>query len=177
MKLPDTKLLLWISLSSLLLAGCHEAAEPEVVLEGAVQKITAKFSSVSHISTSELAEWLADPDREPPLLLDVREPREYAVSHLPGAIRVSPDATSDQLRDEIDLSRPIVLYCSIGYRSAALAERLTAAGAAQAMNLEGSLFKWANEGRPMLRDGEITDRAHPYNKKYGRMLRESLRAE
>lgn len=164
-------------LSSLLLTSCNQAKEPEAILNAAVQEITAEFSTVPQISTGELAGWLADSTREAPLLLDVRQPEEYAVSHLPGAIRVSPDASADQLRDDFDLSRPLVLYCSIGYRSSALAEQLIAAGATQAMNLEGSIFKWANEGRPLRRDGEATEQAHPYNRKYGRMLREPLRAE
>ena len=166
-----------IGLFGLLLTSCNQAKEPEAILDAAVQEISAEFSTVPQISTGELAAWLADTTREAPLLLDVREPEEYAVSHLPGAIRVSPKATPDQLQDAIDLSRPLVLYCSIGYRSSALAEQLTAAGAAQAMNLEGSLFKWANEGRPLRRDGQATKQAHPYNKKYSRMLREPLRAK
>lgn len=166
-----------IGLSSLLLTSCQAAKEPEAILDTAVQEITAEFSTVPQISTSELATWLADSTREPPLLLDVREPEEFDVSHLPGAIRIAPDTSVNQLRDEIDLSRPLVLYCSIGYRSSALAEQLIAAGAAQAMNLEGSIFKWANEGRSLRRDGQATKQAHPYNKKYGRMLRKPLRAE
>jgi rhodanese-related sulfurtransferase len=166
-----------IGLSSLLLTSCNQAKEPEVILDAAVQEITAKFNTVPQISTSELAAWLADPNREPPLLLDVREPEEYAVSHLPDAIRISPDASADQLRDKIDLSRPLVLYCSIGYRSSALAEQLIAAGAIQAMNLEGSIFKWANEGRPMLRDRSATNKVHPYNQRFARMLLKPLRAE
>jgi rhodanese-related sulfurtransferase len=166
-----------IGLASLLLTSCQQAKEPEAALDAAVQEISAEFSSVPQISTGELAAWLADSTREPPLLLDVREAEEYDVSHLPGAVRVTPGATAEQLRDQIDFSRPLVLYCSIGYRSSALNEQLIAAGAEQAMNLEGSIFKWANQGRPLIRDNEATDKVHPYNRRFGRMLREPLRAE
>lgn len=166
-----------ISLSGLLLMGCQQAEEPQAILDAAVREISAEFSTVPQISTGELAAWLADSNREPPVLLDVRELGEYAVSHLPSAIRVAPDATAEQLRDKIDFTRPLVLYCSIGYRSSALAERLIAAGAVNAMNLEGSIFKWANEGRPLIHDGQDTDKVHPYNRKFGRMLRAPLRAE
>lgn len=168
------KALQLISLTTLLLAGCHKASNAKTELETMIQKVSSEFSEVPQISTTDLAAWLADPARVRPILLDVREPDEYAVSHLAEAIRVSPDATADQLIDKIDFSRPIVLYCSVGYRSSALARRLIAARAEQAMNLEGSIFKWANEGRPMVRDGEATDKAHPYNRKFGRMLKEPL---
>ena len=164
-----------ISLTTLLLAGCSQASNPAAELETMIHTVSSDFSDVPQIPTSDLAAWLADPTRGPPILLDVRAPEEFAVSHLPGAIWVSPDATSDQLLGRIDFSRPIILYCSVGYRSSVLARRLIAAGAEQTMNLEGSIFKWANEGRPMVRDGEATDKAHPYNRKFGRMLQEPLR--
>lgn len=168
------KTLRLISLSSLLLAGCHKA-DPEVELETMIVEVSEKFSDVSGISTPDLAKWLADSSRAQPQLLDVREPEEYAVSHLAGATRVSPDATAKQLAGKIDFTRPIVLYCSVGYRSSVLARRLAVAGAKQTMNLEGSIFKWANEGRPMVSDSGATDKAHPYNRKFGRMLREPIR--
>ena len=163
-----------ICLLSMLLVGCQKAANPEAELEAMTRKISSKFSDVPRISTSDLATWLANSARVSPILLDVREPDEFAVSHLSGAIRVSPDATPDQLIGKIDFSRPIVLYCSVGYRSSVLARRLVAAGAEHAMNLEGSIFKWANEGRPMFRDTGATDKAHPYNRKFGSMLHPNL---
>ncbi|MGZ0655613.1 rhodanese-like domain-containing protein [Coraliomargarita sp. W4R53] len=169
-------LLYWISLSALLLSGCHNASTPEAELETMIQEVSTKFNEVPQVPTSELAEWLADPTHVAPILLDVREPDEYAVSHLPGAIQVSPDATAQQLIDQIDFTRPIMVYCSVGYRSSMLARRLIASGATETMNLEGSIFKWANEGRPMLKESGATDKAHPYNRKFGRMLQESLRA-
>jgi rhodanese-related sulfurtransferase len=172
------KTLKMLGLSSLLATGCQEAAvTPEAALDSAVQQITAEFSNVPQISTTELSAWLADPSREPPILLDVREPEEFAVSHLPGAIRIEPDATPEQVLEHMSPSRPLVLYCSIGYRSSELAESLIAAGAEYVINLEGSIFKWANEGRPLIHDGQGTDKVHPYNRRFGRMLHAPLRAE
>jgi rhodanese-related sulfurtransferase len=169
------KILNIICLSTAILAGCHKPPNPEAELETMTRKVSSEFSDVPQISTSDLATWLAVPARVHPQLLDVRELDEYAVSHLAGAIQVSPDATSDQLIGKIDFSKPVVLYCSVGYRSSVLARRLIAAGAKETMNLEGSIFKWANEGRPMFRDSGRTHKAHPYNRKFGRMLQEPLR--
>lgn len=165
-----------ICLSTALLAGCHKASSSEAQLETMIHEVSSEFSDVPQISTSDLAAWLADPARVQPQLLDVREPEEFAVSHLPGAIRISPDATSDQLTGKVDFSKPIVLYCSVGYRSSVLARRLISAGAKQAMNLEGSIFKWANEGRAIVRDKAPADKVHPYNRKFSRMLRVPLRS-
>ncbi len=46
----------------------------------------------------------------------------------------------------------------------------------KAYNLEGSLFKWANEGRPMVNsEGVKTIHAHPYSVVWGRLLHRALR--
>lgn len=164
------------TLSAVILAGCKGPSSPEVELETMTRRISTEFSEVPRISTADLASWMADPTRQPPQLIDVREPAEYAVSHLPGAIRVAPDATAEQVTSRVDPARPIVVYCSVGYRSSILAKRLVAAGTKQTMNLEGSIFKWANEDRPLVRDGGPTRSVHPYNGTFGRMLREDLRA-
>lgn len=134
-----------------------------------------KFPTVPRLQTRELAAWLDDPKRPPPLLLDVREPAEFAVSHLPDARQVEPGADPAGLALPHD--RPIVAYCSVGYRSADLAERLRKAGFSDVRNLEGSIFQWANEGRPLVRAGQPVRQVHPYNKTWGLLLQPSLRAE
>ncbi|MEM1057110.1 MAG: rhodanese-like domain-containing protein [Bacteroidota bacterium] len=130
------------------------------------------------ISTSQLASWLADSSRTP-LLLDAREADEYAVSHLPGAVRVDPDASADDLTNQLGglaEAGEVVVYCSVGYRSGGVVERLREAGYENVFNLEGSIFRWANEGRPLVRDGEPVGLVHPYNRTWGRLLHKDLRA-
>ena len=126
--------------------------------------IRLKFPSVRHISTAELAAWLEDGHRKPPLLLDARTLEEYAVSHLPHAHLVSLDV--QELIDSTQLfpSTPIVTYCSVGYRSALLAHRLQQEGYEQVVNLEGSLFAWFNENRPVCQNGQQVGQIHPYNR-------------
>jgi rhodanese-related sulfurtransferase len=109
-------------------------------------------------------------------LLDVRTPKEFAVSHLPGAQLIAPDAKPEDVLAKLDRKRPVVVYCSVGYRSSKLAERLQAAGLAQVMNLEGSIFAWANEDRALEKDGQPATQVHPYNKRYGQMLKPERRA-
>ena len=138
-------------------------------------KIRHDFPEVKRISTAELAAWLADTARPAPLLLDVRTQAEYDVSHLQNAVRVEPDASASVVPPPKD--RPIVTYCSVGYRSGAFAEKLRAAGFSNVVNLEGSIFAWANEGRPVFRDGVQVEKVHPYNWTWGLLLRKEHRAD
>ncbi|MEH2270295.1 MAG: rhodanese-like domain-containing protein [Nostoc sp.] len=52
-----------------------------------------------------------------PLLVDVREPSEYRSGHIPGATNI-PLRTLARNLSKIPSDRPVVLYCSAGYRSA-----------------------------------------------------------
>jgi hypothetical protein len=134
--------------------------------------VRSRFPQVHQLQTAELADWLANAHREPPLLLDVRTEPEFKVSHLPGAVRIDPSAKGTQLRAFLEHHRPIVVYCSGGYRSSELATRLRAAGQTNVSNLEGSIFAWANEDRPLVTGSNQPVRVvHPYNQTFGKLLR------
>lgn len=146
-------------------------------MAAALLGIRVAFRQVAQISTAELAAWRADPTRPTPLLLDVREPGEFAVSHLAGARNVPWESDWSTLLKETPKTQPIVVYCSIGYRSSALARKLQAAGFVEVVNLEGSIFKWASESRPLIRpDGSAARVVHPYDASWGRLIAPSLRA-
>ena len=100
----------------------------------------------------------------------------WARPFLAGAIRISPDSNVAEALARINPHRTVVVYCSVGYRSSQLARRLQRAGFTNVMNLEGSIFAWANEGRPLVANGHSATLVHPYNRKFGRMLKPSLRA-
>ncbi|MGI8819291.1 MAG: rhodanese-like domain-containing protein [Chthoniobacterales bacterium] len=137
-------------------------------------KIRHDFPDVPRISTGELASRLDDRTQPPPLLLDIRTRAEFDVSHLRDAVWVEPSAPASVV--SAPKTRPIVTYCSVGYRSGAFAEKLRAAGYTNVVNLEGSIFRWANEGRPVFRDGQRVERVHPYNRIWGTLLRKKYRA-
>ena len=136
------------------------------------------YPQVQQVTTKQVNQWMADPSE--PLLLDVREPKEFAVSHLHGAVNVSPSASASMLEQSIlsrvDKGHRIVTYCSVGVRSAILAERLQEAGFTRVYNLNGSIFLWANEGRPVYRGDSVVSRVHPYDTHWGQLLRPRLRA-
>lgn len=111
------------------------------------------------------------------VLLDVREPAEYAVSHLAGAVRVDPDAGADGVLAAIGRIAPgaqLIAYCSVGERSSRLAGRTQAAlrshGAAGVANLRGGIFAWHNQRRALVNTQGPTDAIHGFDAKWSRLL-------
>lgn len=137
--------------------------------------IHAKFPTVKHLSITELADWLKRDSA--PLLLDARTPAEYQISHLPEAQLVTENWLEDAKQLETLQSKPIVVYCSVGYRSAKLAAALQEKGFEQVFNLEGSIFAWANAGYPVYRGTEQVSQVHPYNAAWGKLLNENLHSD
>jgi rhodanese-related sulfurtransferase len=155
---------------------CAGALRAESLRWGMVKgRIRREFPQVQSITTEKLAAILADRNAAKPLLLDVRTAAEFQVSYLAGARRIGPG--DRDVRMEAPKETPIVTYCSVGYRSARLAERLEAAGFTNVRNLEGSLFQWANEGRPIVSSAEHAGKVHPYNGWWGMLLNRDRRAK
>ena len=138
------------------------------------RKIRTLFPSVRHLSIAELDMWLNDTNREPPLLLDSRDLEEYKVSHLPGAIHAGPETDFNKILPEPESKRPIVIYCSVGYRSSVMAKELQANGYTNVYNLEGSIFEWANTGRSVYCGREEVQVVHPYDEEWGLFLNPEL---
>ena len=165
--------------SSLIISGLlpHVASSESIGWRLIKLSIRIQFPSAAEISTQSLAEWLADQDREKPLLLDTRAPEEFAVSRLPDAI--TAPSLEDALKALVNVAKdyPIVAYCSVGYRSAKLVEKLQAKGFVNVYNLEGSIFEWVNSGRAVYRDHEEVIVVHPYNRVWGRLLNEQYQSD
>ena len=79
--------------------------------------------------------------------LDVREPKEFAVSHLPGAVNI-PVGQIQQRVAEIPTGRLAVFICRSGTRSLTASAIATRAGLTNAAHLEGGLLAWAKEVDP-----------------------------
>jgi rhodanese-related sulfurtransferase len=100
----------------------------------------------------------------------VRSRNERGVSMLPGAIGADGDAGAVVMLATLDPAAPVVAYCAGGLRSARAARKLIAAGHTRVYNLEGGIFAWANENRPLVVDGRPTRYAHPVDAKWGALL-------
>jgi len=143
----------------------------------AVSVVRDRFPDVSHLPPRELAIWLADAARPSPLLLDARSEEEFAVSHLAGARRIDPAADASTLRVVATSDRPVVVYCSAGYRGSQVARRLHEVGAQDVANLEGGIFAWVNDGFDVVRNGEKAREVHPHLRIFARLLRRDRRPE
>jgi rhodanese-related sulfurtransferase len=158
--------------SLLCLLALQTGCSQDLTWQAVEHMIATDYPDVPSISTDSLAERLTKETR--PLLLDARSPEEYAVSHLRGARRVAPSAEAYPALDTLASGRPIVVYCSVGYRSAGVARTLRDQGFTNVANLKGSIFRWANEGRPVYRDGQRVSAVHPYDASWGTLLEDSL---
>lgn len=151
--------------------GCGNCAEG-ISWDQILSRVRRGFPDVRMTTTRELADWQADAERDPPLLLDVRAAEEFQVSHLRGAVRVDSDSALRTALNGVDPDQPIVVYCSVGYRSAKAVRDIQKMGYPNVSNLEGSIFAWANEGRPIFRGGEPVSKVHPYDEQWGTLLDE-----
>lgn len=150
-----------------LFSGCQRNA-PD--WDGILAEVDSKFPDVQHISIDDFTRDY----QQNALLIDVRHPSEYAVSHIPGAINLTDAQAIAELAEQND--KPVVVYCSVGYRSAVMARELAQHGLGDALNLQGSIFAWANEGRPLSSPDGATDKVHPYDDFWGKLLDESVPA-
>jgi len=94
-------------------------------------------------------------DRGEAELVDVREVWEWVTSRIPGATLI-PMSEIQQRIDEISLTRPVVVYCAVGQRSATVAEALRQLGNQRAYNIAGGIVAWINEQFPVETGPETT---------------------
>ena len=142
-----------------------------------VRRLTVrKFPDVRWIDAAELARWREDPGRLQPVVLDARTQAEYDVSHLKGAARIDPYRPLLRPLRGMPKDTAIVIYSSVGYRSSRVAAWLARQGYTRVANLDGSLFRWANDDRPLFHDDRPTVQVHPYDERWGFMLESPYRA-
>ena len=84
------------------------------------------------------------------VLVDVREPAEYAAERIHGAL-LYPLSTFDATALPPDDPREIVFHCGSGKRSLAAAQKRLAAGATTARHMSGGIVAWRAAGLPTIR--------------------------
>ena len=97
--------------------------------------------------------------------IDVREAKEFAVSRIPGAVHINDAEALIAFAREHD--QPLVLYCSVGQRSAEFTRVLHEAGLDHAVNFVGSIFAWGNLQYGLEDDLGPVDHVHPYSWLWG----------
>ncbi len=99
------------------------------------------------LSAPDLALWLADASRTPPVLLDVREGWEFDTCRIPGSIQMVMHTVPARI-DELDDAAQIVCICHHGARSMQVAAFLERNGFTQVSNLTGGVHAWATQVDP-----------------------------
>jgi len=107
------------------------------------------------------------------VILDTRSAKEYSVSHLPNAQFIDYNRFDISQMSDIQKDQEVIVYCSVGYRSEKIGEKLKKAGFKNVSNIYGGIFQWKNEDFEVVNQkGEITDSIHTYNKRWGKWLEE-----
>ena len=137
-------------------------------------KIRATYPDLPQMTVAALQRALREEPRH--VLLDARARAEFDISHLAEASWTPDLATAVARLAALGKDTFIVVYCSVGWRSAGVAQQLLQRGYTRVFNLEGSLFEWANAGLPVYQDGRVVKQVHPYNARWGALLLSPLRA-
>lgn len=163
------RLLLLTGLLAFLTSQCFAFSLEEVEAD-----VLQDYPSVTHASPSTVQNAIA---KSTPLVLDVREAGEFAVSHILGAARVSPDIRKSkflELYGKHVKGRRVIFYCSVGVRSSELASlvrsELLKRRARDVQNLSGGIFRWHNEKKQLKNQRGRTDLVHPYNRRWGTLV-------
>ena len=86
-------------------------------------------------------------EKSKPLVLDVREPSEYAAGHIAGSTSIPLHQLSNRM-SELPKDRAIICVCASGSRSSSAARRLMSNGY-NVLNLSGGLSRWQRAGLPV----------------------------
>jgi SulP family sulfate permease len=114
---------------------------PKRVLASGITALGAQGLAppVPEVPAREL--WARLRGADPPLVVDVREPREFRLGHVPGAtLAPLPGILSGP--GDLPRGRPIILACRSGRRSARAAAHLAAHGYANVSVLQGGMLAW-----------------------------------
>ena len=122
------------------------------------QKLSSDFDDIPLINAVELRQLQ---DLQKFLIVDVRPARERNISIIPGAI------SQEEFEQQRDLyqEKPIVVYCTIGYRSGKYAKELYQQGF-QVKNLVGGLLAWSHIQGELVNNNGVTSQVHVYKKKF-----------
>jgi molybdopterin/thiamine biosynthesis adenylyltransferase/rhodanese-related sulfurtransferase len=106
--------------------------------------LAAAKAEITEVDTATAEARLADGW----IALDVREPDEYDEGAIPGAVHIPRGHLEAQVEGKLlDKSKPVVIYCAGGVRSAFAAKTLTELGYTDVVSMAGGFGRWKDEGR------------------------------
>ena len=103
--------------------------------------------------------------------IDTRSLDEYNVSHIKGAIWCGYSNFNTKCLKNISKKSNIIVYCSVGYRSEKITEKLQKYGYTNTLNLYGGIFEWVNENHEIVDNSNLaTTKIHAFNQDWGKWL-------
>jgi sulfur-carrier protein adenylyltransferase/sulfurtransferase len=118
---------------------------------GAVSDEAAEAAAGATISVSTLEHWLKERDNAERdfMLVDVREPNEFEINSIPGAVLIPKgEFVNGHALEQLPQDKPVVLYCKTGVRSAESLAVLKGAGFADSVHVGGGVAAWVNQIDP-----------------------------
>ena len=127
--------------------GTHEITELIDYDEFCAGPATLAANTIQEIQPSQLASRLKKGEQLE--IIDVREPYEWEIGHIPGA-RLVPLGNIAEEIPRLDKRRETILYCKVGARSMYAAQQLAEAGVSDVRNLAGGILRWIDEVDPTM---------------------------
>lgn len=129
--------------------------------------------TVPLVSEQELSNLLVTNKKT--IVLDTRSKEEFEVSHIEGAKFIDYSDFDPSMLQGIDKNDTVVVYCSVGYRSEKIGEKLQKLGYNNVLNLYGGIFDWKNKGKQVTNKTGVTDSVHTYNKSWSQWLYKGIK--
>ncbi len=104
-------------------------------------EIGQEADGVQTLYSDEVKKFINEHSEGDYVLLDVRQPGEYELGHLPGAKLIPLPQLADSLK-ELDAAKPIIVYCAVGGRSRMATQLLTNLGFKDVFHLQGGIQAW-----------------------------------
>ena len=118
---------------------------------GTISDAAAEAAKESTISVTQLKEMLDARERgeDDFVLIDVREPNEYEIVSIPGAILIPKGEFLDgSALSKLPTDKRVILHCKVGGRSAEALAVVKGAGFADATHVGGGVLAWVNQIEP-----------------------------
>ncbi len=148
----------------LVFSSCSYAQKSQAEFDGMLDKLLSH--SVKEVKPREVS------GNKKVVYLDAREKEEYETSHIKNAIWIGFDNFDEKSLAKISKSKSIVVYCSVGYRSEKITEKMEKLGFKDVSNLYGGIFGWKDAGLQVVDSlGKSTEKVHTYNKKWSQWLK------
>ena len=118
---------------------------------GVISDEAADAAADSTISVRTLNDWLSERDAGARdfVLVDVREPNEYEINRIPGAVLIPKgEFLSGEALEKLPSDKQVVLHCKTGGRSAEALALVKGAGYSDAVHVGGGVSAWVNQIDP-----------------------------